>query len=221
MDIGSKIKDARVHAKLTQEAAAEYLGVSRQTISNWENAKTYPDILSVIKMSDLYVISLDHLLKEERTMTNSNYLRYLEESTNTVKSRNKWSKLIMILAYLVIWGGGLTAFWVFQAASDAMGFSLAFLWILLPVTTLVLSILIGARHYWRNRKWFAALGFGIMYMLAEYASFSVANMTTFNKFNLPNWGMILVGAIVSIVGIGIGHMMYLRNKNKSTVQVDS
>lgn len=37
MDIGSKIKNARIKAKLTQEQAAEALGVSRQTISNWEN----------------------------------------------------------------------------------------------------------------------------------------------------------------------------------------
>ncbi len=37
MDIGSKIRRARINANLTQEQAAEALGVSRQTISNWEN----------------------------------------------------------------------------------------------------------------------------------------------------------------------------------------
>ena len=61
MDIGIKIKNARIKANLTQEQVAEALSVSRQTISNWENEKTYPDIISVIKMSDLYDISLDHL----------------------------------------------------------------------------------------------------------------------------------------------------------------
>ena len=64
MDIGTKIKDARSAAQLTQEQSAEALGVSRQTISNWENSKTYPDIVSIIKMSDLYGVSLDQLLKE-------------------------------------------------------------------------------------------------------------------------------------------------------------
>ena len=54
MDIGKRIQEARLNAKLTQENAAEALGVSRQTISNWENEKTYPDIVSVVKMSDLY-----------------------------------------------------------------------------------------------------------------------------------------------------------------------
>ena len=37
MDIGSKIKNARIDAQLTQEQVAEALGVSRQTMSNWEN----------------------------------------------------------------------------------------------------------------------------------------------------------------------------------------
>ena len=69
MDIGVKIKNARIKANLTQEQAAETLGVSRQTISNWENEKTYPDIVSVVKMSDLYDISLDRLLKEEKPMS--------------------------------------------------------------------------------------------------------------------------------------------------------
>ena len=65
MEIGSKLKKARNENGITQEQAAELLGVSRQTISNWENNKSYPDIISVIKMSDYYSVSLDHLLKED------------------------------------------------------------------------------------------------------------------------------------------------------------
>ena len=65
MHIGSKIKKSRTEAKITQEQVAEALGTSRQTISNWENEKSYPDIASVLKMSDLYGVSLDFLLKGE------------------------------------------------------------------------------------------------------------------------------------------------------------
>ena len=65
-DIGCKIKAARIEKKLTQEQFAEVLGVSRQTISNWENEKSYPDIISVIKMSECYDVSLD-LSIERRT----------------------------------------------------------------------------------------------------------------------------------------------------------
>ena len=53
MDIGSKIKNARLNANLTQEQVAEALRVSRQTISNWENEKTYPDIISAVSYTHL------------------------------------------------------------------------------------------------------------------------------------------------------------------------
>ena len=85
--------------KLTQEQVAELLGVSRQTISNWENEKSYPDIISVIKMSDYYEASLDYLLKGEQKM--NTYYDYLEESTNVVKSNTNRNKIITILSYLL------------------------------------------------------------------------------------------------------------------------
>ena len=62
MEIGKKLKEARLNRDLTQEVIAEKLNVSRQTISNWENEKSYPDIISVIELSNLYSISLDDLL---------------------------------------------------------------------------------------------------------------------------------------------------------------
>ena len=61
MELFEKLKAARAQAGLTQEQAAEALLVSRQTVSNWETGKTYPDIVSVVKMSDLYGVSLDAL----------------------------------------------------------------------------------------------------------------------------------------------------------------
>lgn len=85
MEIGQKLKGARLRVKLTQEAVADAVGVSRQTVSNWENNKSYPDIVSVIKLSDLYSVSLDELLKEDENM-----IKHLDESTNTVKSQQKF-----------------------------------------------------------------------------------------------------------------------------------
>ena len=99
-DIGSKIKAARIEKKLTQEQVAELLGVSRQTISNWENEKSYPDIISVIKMSECYDVSLDYLLKGEQKM--KTYYDYLEESTNVVKSNKKLTGAILLNIILMI-----------------------------------------------------------------------------------------------------------------------
>ena len=68
MNIGEKIRNAREEKNLTQTQAAESLMVSRQTISSWENGKSLPDILSVIRMSNLYKLSLDELLKGDKAM---------------------------------------------------------------------------------------------------------------------------------------------------------
>lgn len=215
MDIGIKIKNARMKAKLTQEQVADALGVSRQTISNWETERTYPDIISVVKMSDLYGISLDHLLKEEQPM--SNYLDYLEESTNTVKSKNKLSMVILIATYLAIWAIAIIAFWFFTSGgSDAMGYSLMYLWGILPTTTFVISLLIGRNNYWGKGKWLFVVVFGIMYMLSGYLTFSMANMISFHKINLPEYGAILNGAVFSAVGLGIGSVLRYVNSKKKT-----
>ena len=68
MKISDKIKQARIKLSLTQEDVADKLEISRQTLSNWENGKTLPDIANVLKMSDLYNVSLDELLKGDVDM---------------------------------------------------------------------------------------------------------------------------------------------------------
>lgn len=97
MEIGKKLKNARIEAGLTQEKAAEKIDVSRQTISNWENEKSYPDIISVIALSDLYSVSLDELLKGDQKMA-----EHLEESTNVVKSNKKLTEAILLNIILMI-----------------------------------------------------------------------------------------------------------------------
>lgn len=97
MEIGKKLKNARIEAGLTQEKAAEKIDVSRQTISNWENEKSYPDIISVIALSDLYSVSLDELLKGDQKMT-----EHLAESTNVVKSNKKLTGAILLNIILMI-----------------------------------------------------------------------------------------------------------------------
>lgn len=94
MKIGDQLKKARLDKNMTQEEVAEKIFVSRQSISNWENNKTYPDIGNVIALSDLYGISLDELLKGS-----DNFMKHLEESTDIVKS-NKKLIFFIILALL-------------------------------------------------------------------------------------------------------------------------
>src|SRR5699024_1841387 len=108
MELSEKLRAARTQAGLTQEQAAEELLVSRQTVSNWETGKTYPDIVSVVKMSDLYGVSLDGLLKEKEEV--SDYVRYLDESCDRVKSGRRLRVCILAAAYFLVWAAAPVTF---------------------------------------------------------------------------------------------------------------
>lgn len=84
MEFAVKIKNYRAQNKWTQQAVAEKLGVSRKTISSWENGRSYPDIFMLVQLSDLYHVSLDDLLREDHEMID-NYKQ--EHVANTKQDR--------------------------------------------------------------------------------------------------------------------------------------
>lgn len=65
MEIGKRIRAYRKIYNLSQEQLAEKIFVSRQTVSNWENNKTYPDIQIIVSLSILFNVSLDELIRED------------------------------------------------------------------------------------------------------------------------------------------------------------
>lgn len=91
MRIADKIKNARMQKGYTQEQAAENLLVSRQTISNWENGRSLPDIISIIKMSELYELSLDEMMKGDKAL-----LKKVERDVGAVKAEKKLIKFAWI-----------------------------------------------------------------------------------------------------------------------------
>ncbi|AUJ30595.1 helix-turn-helix domain-containing protein [Liquorilactobacillus hordei] len=122
MKFGERLKQARIEMDLTQGQVANDFFITRQTISSWENEKTYPDISSLIKLSDYYHISLDILLKEDVGMRESLEKKEVSEELRPVR-RN----LILIdLILLVVLLGNL--FNVFKISG---GFLLCILLILL------------------------------------------------------------------------------------------
>ncbi|MBQ8960093.1 MAG: helix-turn-helix transcriptional regulator [Ruminococcus sp.] len=65
MILADKIIDLRKKAGLSQEELAEQLGVSRQAVSKWESAQSTPDLDRIIKLSQLFGVSTDYLVKDE------------------------------------------------------------------------------------------------------------------------------------------------------------
>lgn len=86
MNVGKQIKKYRTEANLSQEELADKIFVSRQTISNWENDKNYPDIKSLVLMSEVFRVSLDYLIKGDlekmmKEIDRQEYTQFQKDST--------------------------------------------------------------------------------------------------------------------------------------------
>lgn len=212
MEIGNKLKKARNDKGITQEQAAELLDVSRQTISNWENNKSYPDIISVIKMSDIYSVSLDHLLKEGNSMKQT-YQDFLEESTNTVKARRKLEKIMLFSTYFLVWVTAMVIFWQVKGPLTS-GCDAIFRWILLPLVLLVTTIFIAKNDYWGKNNWLSVPAAAITYLTIPYTRFIEASGYATYTLRFPNFGYMLIGIIVAASGICIGSFLNKKIKEE-------
>ncbi len=96
MNIGTEIKKRRAQMNLSQEELAEKVYVTRQTVSNWETEKSYPDIHSVLLLSQVFGTTVDALLKEDIVKMKS------EINQNEIKRFNKYSGIFSILLIAVI-----------------------------------------------------------------------------------------------------------------------
>ena len=72
MKIGETILKLREEKKMSQEEFAQYYHVTRQTISNWEKEKNYPDLQTLVKISDESGVPLDSMLKDNFSMVQEN-----------------------------------------------------------------------------------------------------------------------------------------------------
>ncbi|MBO7475200.1 MAG: helix-turn-helix transcriptional regulator [Ruminococcus sp.] len=63
MELSNRIKELRTEKGWSQEVLAQHVYVSRQTISNWETERSYPDVHSLLILSDLFGVSIDELIK--------------------------------------------------------------------------------------------------------------------------------------------------------------
>ncbi|MCC6094706.1 MAG: helix-turn-helix domain-containing protein [Eubacterium sp.] len=124
------LKAARNRSGMTQEEVAEKIQVSRVTLSHWETGKSLPDILSVLKLSDLYQLSLDVLLKGDTGMEK----KIREDERRSAENQRLIRVIAIVCGILIavevvcmIVGGPAREFYEAALPWIAMGFSVAVL----------------------------------------------------------------------------------------------
>lgn len=100
MNLGESLLNARKSKGLTQEAAAEKLGVSRQTVSKWETGETLPDIRQSKRLAALCGVTLDELIDFDAGVREIQEVieRTTEETSAKIDWTKMWSKQYPILA---------------------------------------------------------------------------------------------------------------------------
>lgn len=98
MNLGEQIKNRRNKLNMTQEELAEKLSVTRSAVSNWETEKNYPDLQTIVDISDELNISLDVLLKGDRKVVE----KITQDTNANSKLKSKVKVLIGVIVILCI-----------------------------------------------------------------------------------------------------------------------
>ena len=148
MELCNQMKKYRTEAGLSQDALAEKIFVSRQTISNWETGKNYPDINSLLRMSEVFGVSVDALLKGD--------VEEIKEMINKEDQRefDRLGRVFSVLLFLMIvtpiplaklfrfWGLGI---WIcFAAVTLAVAMVVAVLMVVAAAAVVVFMAMIVA-----------------------------------------------------------------------------
>ncbi len=97
--LGNKLVKLRKENKLSQDSLADKLGVTRQTISNWELNTTKPDIVQIKNISEIFNISIDELLDNN---TKDIIEKKISNTEKLTSKTNKYIKITLITLYFII-----------------------------------------------------------------------------------------------------------------------
>ena len=122
MEVGGRIRELRAAAGMSQDDLAARVYVSRQTISSWENGKTYPDVQSLLLLSEIFGASVDSLIRGDVETMNETIDRDIE-TMKRLSSVMLGFLLLMIAA--LIWVGLQAFAWDWPLEQTVPTFALA------------------------------------------------------------------------------------------------
>lgn len=191
MELGKQIRKYRKEQSLSQDELAERVYVSRQTISNWENDKSYPDVNSLILLSEVFHTSIDNLIKGD--------VEVMKEQVKN-EDRKEFEKISRIFSVLF-----LTMMITPIPLIHYLKYAGIAIWVLLAVVTLYFSFIVEKKKKQFDIQTYREI---IAFMegekLDEIAKAREEGKTPYQKILLS------VGAAVVTLVIAMIFMMLLR-----------
>lgn len=133
MELPKQLKSNRERLGMSQEDVAHAIFVSRQTISSWENGKTYPDVQSLLLLSQLFGVSIDELVKGD-----VDTMKEKASRDSVIMNRLAWASLLLVILgaiSLVVCTSMINSRSILPKVSDGVliGFGLFFLFAILAL----------------------------------------------------------------------------------------
>lgn len=202
MELGSHIKEHRTELGLSQDDLAERIYVSRQTISNWECGRTYPDVQSLLLLSNVFGVTADSLIKGDvETMA--------QVMNEAVKKYNNLSTVAVVsaVAFLLLgtWGA-LQYEWGWGGhAIPTVVFALAALFVMLIAFANLEHL--KKQHDLVTYREVLAFSRGEHVDRGTLAGQHAREMQPWKKGVLNSLKIILGAAVGAAIGIGIGMLI--------------
>lgn len=165
MQFSDKLKQARQQHHLTQMQVGTQLHVSAKTISSWENGRSFPDISTLVSISDLYQISLDQLLREDQDI-----VQHYETISKQAQRYQKYFQITYFLNILLI-----LAIWAVQITSSNSKHILAWLFL-----ALLANLVVMATHYPDYHTWINGTAHRLLLILLAVGLSAVLLVLSFN-----------------------------------------
>ena len=180
MEIGNRIREERDKHGMSQEDLANAIFVSRQTVSNWETGKTYPDVQSLLLLSNLFGVTIDSLVKgDEVEMT-----KEIEQGAKKLRVLGNGMAGCMIVAFVG------AAYWFLMD-----GWMSALLWLVVFLAFYMVGAVLSERiKKAHNLATYAQIK---AYMAGEDPAEAE------QQVSLPAWATMLVKVVVGIVAGGL------------------
>lgn len=226
MTLGEKIYELRTQHNLSQGDLANDLNVSRQSISKWENGNSTPDLEKIVKLAEIFNVSLDELIKnEEKEETNINTLEQVSASKPNIREKRIGkglliSGVISIFVFLLL-GLGIAGFFVaiplfacsiiyYKAKTNHF---LYCLWAIIPLADLFIRFAMGIswsvikqtlewEYSWNYGR--LAIGWGQFIVIAFLIIFSIIKLSKKTIEINKNFKRNFVAAAIGFAFLWIG-----------------
>ena len=138
----------------------------------------------------------------------SDNVNFSEMSNGEIKKNKRISLRALVSIYLGLWAASLIVFWLWiEKTMLAAEYCLIDFYIIMPIATFVVSLIIGKNNYWGKWKWVSSIVVGIMCMLLVYFTINTGYMISQSKIIMPFVEWFYGGGIISLIGLAIGTLI--------------